>query len=57
MFKIYTYKNFDFQISFCEKTKNYEILDLKGYNFFGCGKFKNLNSALNDIKLYIDLIK
>ena len=57
MFKIYTYKNIDFQISFCEKNKNYEILDLKGYNFFGSGKFKNLNSALNDIKLYIDLIK
>ena len=57
MLKIYTYKNVDFQISFCEKNKNYEILNLYGVNFFGTGKFKDLNSALNDIKLYIDLIK
>ncbi len=55
--KIYTYKNKNFQISFCEIKRKYEVLDLNAVNIFGAGGFKSINEALKDIKIYIDLIK
>jgi hypothetical protein len=55
MIKIYTYKNYDFQIGINLDSK-YEVFDLNARNIFGSASFDTIQEAKKELELYIDII-
>ena len=55
MIKIYTYNNYDFQISINLDNK-YEVCDLTGKNIFGIALFDTIQDAVKELELYINII-
>ena len=56
MIKIYTYKNYDFQIGINLYNK-YEVCDLTARNIFGSASFDTIQEAKKELKIYINLTK
>tara|TARA_R100000808_G_scaffold20619_1_gene44544 strand:+ start:427 stop:615 length:189 start_codon:yes stop_codon:yes gene_type:complete len=56
MIKIYTYKNYDFQIGINLYNK-YEVCDLTARNIFGSAFFESIQDAIKELELYINLTK
>ena len=55
MIKIYTYNNYDFQISINLDNK-YEVCDLSARNIFGSASFDTIEDAIKELELYINII-
>ena len=55
MIKIYTYNNYDFQISINLDNK-YEVCDLTGKNIFGSAFFESIEDAIKELELYSNII-